>query len=106
LKANQLYTLVDVYYLTDANSNNIVDANIISKENNVSREVQIKPSSSTIQKSGEWPTTDTSVNFKFLVTTNDNDGELGTDATATVTFNKNGGSSKTTTVNLSKEGNK
>ncbi|QDI64453.1 DUF1410 domain-containing protein [Ureaplasma parvum] len=107
LKANKLYSLVDVYYLVNNNSNTIVESNKLPKLNNINYQIKINKSHTIISKNGEWSNpSDTSAEFNFLLKTDDNDGELDANATATVTFNKNGGTLKQVNVNLLKENGK
>ncbi|QDI65064.1 DUF1410 domain-containing protein [Ureaplasma urealyticum] len=106
LKANQMYTLSELYYLPNPNDNTIVNNNKVQKEPNVSRMILVNKGSTLISKFGEWnEISDTTAKFSLLVNSEDNNNELKTDSIATLKFKDNKNNVKTIDVNLIKEQN-
>ncbi|RJS92983.1 hypothetical protein DSQ37_01645, partial [Ureaplasma urealyticum] len=105
LKSNQLYRLVDVYYIDD-NNDTINDKNKVPKANNVTRIIDIAPGKTTISKSNNtWNTTSTSSQFEFVINSDDGN-EVLDNLEATISFKKGQTLLTPVKVNIIKQNNK
>ncbi|WP_258545970.1 DUF1410 domain-containing protein, partial [Ureaplasma urealyticum] len=105
LKSNQLYRLVDVYYIDD-NNDTINDKNKVPKANDVTRIINIAADKTTITRSNNnWNSTATSSQFEFEVSSEDGNDVLE-NLKATIIFKKDQTLLTPIEVNITKENDK
>nr|WP_016828950.1 DUF1410 domain-containing protein [Ureaplasma urealyticum] len=106
LRSNQLYKLLDVYYLDNNTIDDINEVNKVPKANDVTRIINIAADKTTITRSNNnWNSTATSSQFEFEVSSEDGNDVLE-NLKATIIFKKDQTLLTPIEVNITKQNDK